>query len=67
MSLFKKKKSIKPEHDTAPAVKVNAFDIAKEARKSKQANEHFATVLDRNHITIRIYSQLGGKTKRTKA
>lgn len=52
------------EQEVTLAVDSNTADIMQAAQKTKQANQRLARVLERNHITVKIYSQLGGKSKR---
>lgn len=62
MKLFKKKTH--HEHDTSSEVEVYQKGTEDAAEKMKKANENLAKTLERNHITVKIYSGIAGKPKR---
>lgn len=61
-----RRKPIK-EHDTSVEVSKQQKATNNAFAEMEKTNRNFAQALERNHVTVKIYSGISGKTKRKKA
>ena len=66
MGLFRRRKETDSEHDTRVEVVVNHKKVLDAAEQARKANQHFAEVLEKNGITVKIFLAAGGKHPKRK-